>query len=44
MVKKVKYTINYLIKADIAFVNSEDTYDLEKKAMLIVNSILDIHT
>lgn len=31
MFKKVKYMINYLIKADIVFVNSEDTYDLAKK-------------
>lgn len=31
MFKKVKYMINYLIKADIVFVNIEDTYDLAKK-------------
>lgn len=33
MVKKVKYMINYLIKADIVFVNSEDTYNLAHETL-----------
>lgn len=36
MVNKVKYMINYLIKAYVAFVNSEDTWLSKKKQCFLL--------